>query len=162
MIRRMTIRPATALDWPRVGALSELLVATHHEWDSERFISAEQLRGDVYTSRVREHVADGTGIVLVADEDGRVVGFVFVGVEPESWKELRTEAGYIHDLVVDLSHRRAGIGAALLQAALEWFHTRGVTRVMLWTAPQNVHAQTLFHRFGFRTTMMEMTRGVIL
>ena len=154
----MTIRPAGASDWARIGDLAEVLVAAHYAYDDSRFIPLERLRGDVYTSRVREIVAVGHGTVLVADVDGRIVGYVFAGVEPENWKELRHEAGYVHDLVVDESARRGGVGAALLESAIAWFQSRGVTRVMLWTAPQNVQAQSLFRRMGFRTTMMEMTR----
>jgi len=153
----MTIRPVTADDWPRIGELCELLVRAHHGYDPSRFIPVEMLRGDVYTSRVRDEIARGHGTVRVAEIDGRVVGYVFAGVEPESWKELRREAGYVHDLVVDEAHRHSGIGAALVASAIEWFETRRVSRIMLWTAPQNAHAQSLFRRIGFRQTMIEMT-----
>lgn len=153
----MTIRPVTASDWPRIGELSELLVRAHHGYDASRFMPVNMLPADVYTSRVRAEIERGQMIVRVADIDGGVVGYVFAGIEPESWKELRHEAGYIHDLVVDDTHRRSGIGGALLASAVEWFDTRQVTRIMLWTAPQNMQAQSLFRRTGFRQTMIEMT-----
>jgi ribosomal protein S18 acetylase RimI-like enzyme len=35
---------------------------------------------------------------------------------------------------------------------------RGTPRLVLHTATQNQTAQRLFARFGFRTTMLEMTR----
>src|SRR2546427_269873 len=54
-------------------------------------------------------------------------------------------------------YTHAGIGAALVASAIEWFDARGVARIMLWTAPQNAQAQRLFHRAGFRQTMIEMT-----
>ena len=153
----MTIRPAAADDWRRIGELSELLVRAHHAYDPSRFIPVDLLHAEVYTSRVRDEIARGTMTVRVADIDGTIVGFVFAGIEPENWKELRHEAGYVHDLVVDEADRRAGVGAALVASAIEWFDARGVARIMLWTAPQNVHAQRLFHRAGFRPTMIEMT-----
>jgi ribosomal protein S18 acetylase RimI-like enzyme len=137
--------------------LSEGLVSAHHELDPSRFISVDMLRGDDYTARVRSEIESGHVTVRVADVDSRIVGYVFAGIEPASWKELRREAGYIHDLVVDETHRRAGIGSALIASALEWFDARGVTRIMLWTAPQNTDAQRLFRRVGFRQTMIEMT-----
>jgi len=155
----MTIRPATAQDWPRISALSELLVHAHHTYDASRFIPVDALPGDVYAARVLEEIAGGRGTVLVADVDGSVVGYVFAGIEAESWKELRHQAGFVHDLVVEEGARRGGVGAALLERAVEWFTVRGVTRVMLWTAPQNVQAQRLFRRIGFRETMIEMTLG---
>jgi len=56
------------------------------------------------------------------------------------------------------SARGTGTGERLVEAAAEWLVTRGVPRVMLWTAEKNVPAQRLFARLGFRRTMIEMTR----
>ena len=75
-----------------------------------------------------------------------------------SWKELRDEAGFVHDLIVDPDPSRQGRGALLLDAAIEWLRGRGMPRVVLWTAEQNTGGQRLFARMGFRRTMVEMTR----
>jgi GNAT superfamily N-acetyltransferase len=153
----MTIRPPNGTDWLRIGELCEQLVRAHHTYDPSRFISVQMLRADTYISRVRKELNDGRAAVFVAEVDERVVGYVFAGIEAESWKELRAEAGFIHDLVVDETSRRSGVGTALLERAVAWFQSRRVERVMLWTAPQNVYAHSLFRRVGFRLTMMEMT-----
>jgi GNAT superfamily N-acetyltransferase len=155
----MTTRPVAATDWPTIGELSELLVRTHHAFNPSRFIHPDRLPGELYTSRVQAEIARGHAMVHVAEMDGRIVGYVFAGLEPESWKELRYEAGYIHDIVVDQDYRKQKIGDALLGAAFEWFEARGVVRIMLWTAQENIDAQRLFHRLGFTPTMIEMTRA---
>jgi ribosomal protein S18 acetylase RimI-like enzyme len=98
-------------------------------------------------------------VVLVAVlDEGAVAGYVYAGLEPMSWKELRDEAGFIHDIAVDPPARRLGIAAALMDAAVAWLKEQGAPRVMLWTAEQNADAQRLFARAGFRRTMIEMTR----
>jgi GNAT superfamily N-acetyltransferase len=153
----MTIREVTEADWTRVGELGAVQVRAHYAFDSARFFAPDTLPADVYTSHVRDELAGGQATVLVADVDGRIAGCVFVAIEPESWKELRYEAGVVHDLVVDEAHRRAGIGRALLQHAIDWFAARGVRRVMLGTATRNDRAQRLFRSVGFRPTMIEMT-----
>jgi GNAT superfamily N-acetyltransferase len=153
----MTIRPATAGDWPRIAELAELLVRAHFAFDPMRFIHPSSLEGHAYTRRVREEIDGGRAMVAVAELHGQIAGYVFAGIEPESWKELRREAGYVHDLVVDEPHRRAGVGRALVASAVDWFDARGVTRIMLWTAPQNAGAHRLFRDAGFRQTMIEMT-----
>jgi ribosomal protein S18 acetylase RimI-like enzyme len=153
----MTIRPPTVDDWPRIGELAELLVQTHYAFDHSRFIHPDALRGGDYTARVRDEIGQGHAMVHVAENHSRVVGYVFAGVEPASWKELRHDAGYIHDVMVDDQHRHLGIGRALVASAIHWFAARGVTRVMLWTAPANTDAQRLFRSIGFRPTMIEMT-----
>ena len=86
------------------------------------------------------------------------VGYAYVGLEPQSWKELRDACGYVHDIVVDAGGRRHGAGTALMEAAFAWLRQRKAPRVVLWTSPHNENAQRLFDRLGFRRTMIEMTR----
>ena len=64
----------------------------------------------------------------------RPVGYVYAGIEPFSWKELREAAGFVHDIVVDQSARRTGVAGALMEAAIAWVREQGVASVMLWTA----------------------------
>jgi len=157
----MKIRSATADDWPRIGELAEMLVRTHYAFDDARFMHPDLLRGHVYTARVRDEVGQGQSMVQVADDDGRVVGYVFAGIEAGSWKELRHRAGYIHDVVVEDAHRHQGIARALMTSAIEWIAAQGVAPVLLWTAPQNIDAQRLFVSLGFRPTMIEMTLDAV-
>jgi GNAT superfamily N-acetyltransferase len=97
-------------------------------------------------------------VVLVAEQRASVIGYVYAGLEPQSWKELREACGFIHDVVVDERGRRAGVATALIDAAADWLREHGAPRVVLWTAQQNAGAQRLFERLGFRRTMVEMTR----
>ena len=83
---------------------------------------------------------------------------MYAGIEPLSWKELRDEAGFIHDIVVDESHRGGGIATALIETVSLWLKAKGAPRVILWTAESNHAAQRLFEQAGFRRTMIEMTR----
>ena len=71
---------------------------------------------------------------------------------------LRGPAGVLQDIVIDPAHRGQGIGRLLLDAVLAALDARGAPRVVLSTAEQNVPAQRLFARAGFRRTMVEMTR----
>jgi GNAT superfamily N-acetyltransferase len=96
-------------------------------------------------------------VIFVAEQQGEVVGYVYAGLEPISWKELRDACGFIHDVVVDERARRGGTATALIEAAVVWLRERGAPRVMLWTAEKNAGAQQLFARLGFRRTMIEMT-----
>ena len=118
-------------------------------------------RGDVdegYGWFLGTQLTEPDCVVLVAEVDAQVVGYVYAGLEPMSWKELREPAGFIHDVVVDESQRGRGIATELVEAAARWLKEHGAPRVMLWTASQNPAAQRLFGRLGFRTTMLEMTR----
>jgi GNAT superfamily N-acetyltransferase len=95
--------------------------------------------------------------VFVAEEDRKVVGYVFAALEPLSWKELRGPAGFIHDIAVDAGARKSGVARSLMKAAVEWLRERGAPRVIVWTAASNETARAMFGRAGFRDTMIEMT-----
>jgi ribosomal protein S18 acetylase RimI-like enzyme len=83
---------------------------------------------------------------------------VYTALEPQSWKDLRDAAGYIHDVIVAPEAQRLGVAGALVETACEWCRSVGAPRVMLGTAERNDRAQRLFTRLGFRRTMIEMTR----
>ena len=129
----------------------------HYAFDRHRFMTptAGDERG--YAQFLESQLDDEDSVVYLAERDARIVGYVYAAVEPLSWKDLRDEAGYIHDLLVADEARRLGVGEALLDRAIEWLRERGMPRVLLGTAAQNETAQRLFERRGFRKTMIEMT-----
>jgi ribosomal protein S18 acetylase RimI-like enzyme len=96
--------------------------------------------------------------VFVAERSGTVVGYVYVALEPQSWKELREAAGFIHDVVVAPEAQRLGLAATLIETACDWLRSNGAPRVILGTAEKNEQAQRVFERLGFRRTMIEMTK----
>jgi ribosomal protein S18 acetylase RimI-like enzyme len=154
----VVIRRANGKDLPALGVLGASLLREHHAFDPQRFMAP---RGDpesgygwfLGTQLEEEDVA-----VFVAERDGTVVGYVYAGIEPQSWKELRDAAGFIHDVVVAPEAQRHGVASALIEAACDWFRSVGAPRVVLWTAEKNEGAQRLFTRLGFRRTMIEMTK----
>jgi GNAT superfamily N-acetyltransferase len=153
----ITIRPAEPGDAPALGRLGALLMRTHYDFDRQRFMNPGAGAEQGYARFLLSQLDDADVVVLVADQAGAVVGYVYAGVEPRSWKELRDEAGFIHDIAVAEDARAIGIGRQLLDAALDWLRSRGMLRAVLWTASPNATARRLFERRGFRATMTEMT-----
>ena len=152
------IRRATEQDVPALGRLGALLMHTHYDFDPQRFLSPGEGAEEGYGRFLKSQLRGDDAAVLVAERDGVIVGYVFAGLEPLSWKELRDACGFIHDIAVEEPGRRLGAATALLNAAMDWLRSRGAPRVVLWTADRNAGAQRLFDRLGFRRTMMEMTR----
>ncbi len=106
----------------------------------------------------RSQLDDSESLVLVAERDGQVVGYLYAGIEPMNWKELRERAGFVHDILVTEESRGGGIAQALMNEAFAWMREQNVPRVLLWTAAPNDRARRLFERLGFRATMVEMTK----
>lgn len=152
------IRRATPADLDAVGRLGAALLRAHHQFDPDRFMAPGIDAEAGYAWFLGTQLDEPDALVLVADDEGQVVGYVYAGIEPRSWKELREEAGFIHDVLVHEGRRGAGLAQALVDAAITWCRDRGAPRVVLWTADRNADAQRLFRRLGFRATMIEMTR----
>jgi ribosomal protein S18 acetylase RimI-like enzyme len=152
------IRRAVASDLAALGRLGAALMRQHHTYDPQRFMAPGDRPGDGYAWFLGTQLEHEDVAIFVAEQDGAVIGYVYAGLEPQSWKELRDACGYVHDIVVETGGRRHGAGTALMQAALAWLRQRKAPRVVLWTSPHNENAQRLFDHLGFRRTMIEMTR----
>jgi ribosomal protein S18 acetylase RimI-like enzyme len=154
----IAIRRATTGDLPALGRLGASLLRTHYQFDPHRFMAPGDDPEEGYAWFLGTQLREEDVVVFVAEHQAAIVGYVYAGLEPQSWKELRDACGFIHDVVVDERSRRSGVASALLEAAIAWLRERGAPRVVLWTAQQNEGAQRLFDRLGFRRTMVEMTR----
>ena len=154
----VSIRAAAPADVAVIGRLGALLVRVHHDFDAKRFIAATPRTEHGYGSFLGSQLDEPNVIVLVAEEDGEVVGYTYAGVEGADYMSLRGPAGVLYDIVVDPEHRGHGVGRMLLDATIAALAVRGVPRVVLSTAERNEAAQRLFARAGFRRTMIEMTR----
>jgi ribosomal protein S18 acetylase RimI-like enzyme len=154
----LVVRRATQADVSALGRLGAMLMRAHYAFDQQRFLSPGDLPEEGYGWFLGSQLTEDDVVVFVAERAGQVIGYVYAGIEPLSWKELRDEAGFIHDIAVDERARGTGVAGPLLEAAVAWLRERGAPRVMLWTAEPNEAAQHLFVRHGFRRTMIEMTR----
>ena len=153
-----SVRQATPKDLQAIGRLGALLVRTHYDFDARRFIAPSPDTEDRYGWFLGTQLKKPNVIILVADRDGKVIGYTYSGVEGNDYMALRGPAGVVYDIVVDPAYRKQGVGRMLLDATLKALKARGAPRVVLSTAERNSDAQRLFDRAGFRPTMIEMTR----
>ncbi|HWW61515.1 MAG TPA: GNAT family N-acetyltransferase, partial [Thermoanaerobaculia bacterium] len=145
-------------DLAALGRLGAMLMRAHYAFDPQRFLAPGTGTETGYATFLGSVLDSPDDCIFVADEEGAVVGYVYVALEPLSWKELRGPAAFIHDVAVAESARNAGAGTKLMEAAFAWARDRGAPRVILWTAASNAIAHSLFHSLGFRDTMIEMTK----
>ena len=154
----LTLRPGRITDREALGRLGTLLVTEHYEFDRLRFLAPGPDTPEGYGQFLVSQVDEPDAVLLVAEIDGNVVGYVFGALEGNNYMLLRGPSGAIYDLVLDPEHRGRGIGSKLLNAALDVLRDKGAPRAVLFTAEKNVGAHRLFERSGFRRTMIEMTR----
>lgn len=97
---------------------------------------------------LEERLLGGESVILVAERDRRAVGFT--QLYPTFSSVALARAWILNDLYVAEDARGTGVGAALLEAARTFGRETGARTLMLETTPDNVTAQRLYERLGWR------------
>ncbi|HEY3921796.1 MAG TPA: GNAT family N-acetyltransferase [Gaiellaceae bacterium] len=136
------IRPAEPGD---AGALVELARAVGGEpggWllaDSNWRSVGDERR---FVRAVRKH---RDAAVLVAEANEEIVGRLSLSRDPHPSSAHVADLG----LMVSESHRRRGIGTALLEAAEQWARSAHVSKLELHVFPHNEPAIALYEHCGY-------------
>jgi GNAT superfamily N-acetyltransferase len=95
---------------------------------------------------LRQAIDSHEACVLVAEDDGALVGFC------TGYQDLHSvRFGYrawVEDLAVDPERRSEGVGKALLDAAKAWGRERGATHLELDSAEARADAHRFYEREG--------------
>jgi ribosomal protein S18 acetylase RimI-like enzyme len=91
-----------------------------------------------------EDAAANPGGIFVAEEDGRVVGYVSTRVDAEAG------VGLIPNLAVAAGARGRGLARCLIGHALDYFRSRGLSLARIETLDQNPVGQHLYPACGFQ------------
>lgn len=90
---------------------------------------------------VRSELSNPLSDWLVAEEDGKLIGYVgSQSVPPEA---------DVMNLAVAPEWRKKGIGRALMKALIAQLHSRGITALLLEVRISNLPAQNLYRGLGF-------------
>lgn len=96
------------------------------------------------------------GTAVVAEADGRPVGYMLVAVQPD--QRTRQWTGYMADIYIDPKYRGAGIGAKFHEAAERYLANLGVRQATLWTHAHNPLGQRSAARRGYQLHGTMMSR----
>lgn len=124
---------------------SEIRLLGPTDGDVLQRVVADVFDGPVEPRWAREFFADARHHLIVALEDGWVVGMVSAVdyVHPDKAPQL-----WINEIGVAPSHQRRGIGRRLLDAMLAHGRTLGCTEAWLGTEETNVPARRLYESVG--------------
>lgn len=150
------IRDMTPADLEAVSRLAEQLVLLHHSWDTTRFFTTPDIaRG--YYGYFQSQLGERTVLLLTAEVDGAVAGYLFGTLEARDWNKLLDAHGAVHDVFVSAAHRRQGVAQALMKEAKLRFTRLGAKQIVLYSAASNTDGQAMFKQLGYRPTMVELT-----
>jgi len=88
--------------------------------------------------------------VVVAAENGRILGYVTCKVDRQTTEYLGLTIGTIVLVATDADARGRGVAKALTYSALDWFRDQGVDIVEVGTQLRNIPASRLYESCGFR------------
>jgi RimJ/RimL family protein N-acetyltransferase len=138
----IAIRRAEPGDATQLVELGEAVSLEAGGWmlSTEMWRSAADERR--YLKAVRSH---SDAAVFVAVDGGDVVARLSVARDPHPASAHVADLG----LMVAASHRRRGVGRALLEQAVDWARSAGVRKLELHVFPWNAPAIALYESFGF-------------
>lgn len=145
-----TIRPARPSD---AAALAELGAITFTDTFGHLYPKQdlEDFLADNHTPAKLAKVLDDPDIAIFVAEapDGRLVGYSQVGPADMPHEDLRPEHGELKRLYVLKDIQGGGLGAKLIEPALDWLDAHGRNPVWLSVWAHNVGAQRFYARYGF-------------
>jgi GNAT superfamily N-acetyltransferase len=144
----MQIRTASPVD---AEAITDVHIASMREAYRDLLPAEELARIDPRDRADRwcDHLAGGSSITLLAEVDGRPVGFVSFGACRD--EDVSPEAvGEVMAIYVRPEAWGTGIGEALMRAALAQLRGGCSVEVVLWVIEGNPRAVRFYERLGFR------------
>lgn len=146
----VTIREARPEDRQ---ALVELMGALHAFESAFEENRAGAEAADSHLAWVEKAVAELGGVILVAEVDGTVSGFIAYTFEEDPGTFVRPEYrqhALIWDISVAEAARGQGIGQALLRAAEEAAKQAGIGEMRLYVLEANTRARRIYEEAGYR------------
>lgn len=144
-----TIRPAFAEDAPTLSKLGEeTFVATFGHLYAQKDIDAFLRKNhavDIYTKLLED---PEYGLWIVETDAGEAVGYAVAGPCSLPAPDMPENSGELSRLYLRKSAQGGGLGARLLETALEFLRDR-FEHVYLSVYAENTVAQRLYERYGF-------------
>ena len=153
----MIIRKATPKDAIGVLELMKQLIDLHHHLDPyyKTFVQSRNLR-----AYISEAASSHDKILLVAEEDNAVLGYIIGVIEDTPSYATENKIGVVADATVAEQSRRRGILRLLFNEALAWFNEKGIKRIELSVDARNETAVAAWKKLGFKDYKLRMSKNV--
>jgi len=110
----------------------------------------------IYYNYYRKMFKNKNSLFLVAEEEGKIIGYC-LGEIFRPKKVCKYEiAGYISDMYILKGYRKMGIGQELVKELMKWFRSRKIRWVKLHVDVHNKDSISFWRKMEFKDFMIEM------
>jgi ribosomal protein S18 acetylase RimI-like enzyme len=158
MSNGLRIRKAAAGDLDAIGVLWQEFMDFHRQRDPHFARSADG--HERFKEFIGGQVTADTSCVLVAIQDGTVVGYCLAALAKYPPVFEHRDYGTVFDLAVTSRCRRTGIGEQLYRAIEAWFVEHNVHRIEIRVAVSNEVSTAFWRKMGFSPFVMTVFRKI--
>ena len=154
----MLIRSATSDDVPQVLPMVAKICELHENWDTAKygFLPYPEQRYEKWLTRLAN--SSDRNVFLVAEDEGKLGGFLVATVEREIPIYRLQEYAFIHDIWVEPEYRQNRVAQQMVMLCVERFQEMEIQQIRLDTTAVNEAARRLFASCGFRISTIEMLK----
>lgn len=142
-----------------IGKLWHEFILFHQEIERIFILDENSIPG-FKENHLRPHMSSDDGLVLVALEGEKAVGFCVSEIRRERPGLKRDPYGYIDTMAVAADYRRRGIGERMFEQIMMWLQSQGIGRVELGTDSRNTVANSFWRQQGFAVYHHEQYRRI--
>lgn len=145
---------------------AEAMVALIRELQANEVVLYDRMKpvdhmGHWYIDLLKKQCAEDDGVILIAEEDGKALGYATIltnMIEDGAGDEVAYAYAYVGDLVVAEAARRRGIGRQLLEECERRARVAGRDELRITVLALNEAAREAYRSFGFSDLLVDMRK----
>ena len=145
----MEIRKAKLQDLEQVTKFGLVLLKQHSDLDS--YFTPIDTVVIAYRNFLESSLNSENRLLLVAEKNGKLMGYAAAEIQARSPIFKITENGYINDVYVKDEFRQLGIAGKFLTELKNWFESKNIKHVELSVLANNEVAKKTWAKFGFES-----------
>jgi ribosomal protein S18 acetylase RimI-like enzyme len=115
---------------------------------------------DIVAKSIRKNIRSRNDLVLVATNDGLIVGFAISGIAKLPKYLLHDREVHIGDIFVKEDFRGKGIGSSLIKETEKWANEKGIFSLGLMCSVHNENARKAYEKNGFFAHHIKMSKKI--